>query len=224
MLSSTPSPEGQGCPLRSWRLRHQVRGWGTAPHLATGTSAGVGWQFGAGRPRPAVQPGCCGCVPAKTGGLGKPRQRLAPLPTLPTFILLPFPLPASPVFTLLPTSPAFTPFPLPTSLCIHPTPIPSSPVFAPLPFSLPSPHHLCLPCCHPHSLHRPIPTPAPCITRVHPACTHSSIRATGASARQPRLMRSPSASLCSPHALLSSAPNPPSMLCCCPVIPPSSTG
>lgn len=61
--------------------------------------------------------------PVRTGGLGKPRQHLPLLPTLPALNSAPASVPTPPVLTLLPTSSAFTPFPLPTWPCIHSPPI-----------------------------------------------------------------------------------------------------
>lgn len=101
-------PHLGGCLLPRRQPRHQVRGWGTALRLAGGTSAGVGWQrLELADPDQPHSPATVD-TPAETGGLGKPRQHLALLPTLPTFIPLPSPLPASPAF-----HPACTPSSLP---------------------------------------------------------------------------------------------------------------
>lgn len=149
-------------------------------------------ELGAGRARPATQPSCWGWdVPAKTDGLGKPRQCLALLPAFPTFTLLPSPLPAPPAFTLLPTLPAFTsispphmtphsPCSHPCTIFVHPAPTPALPI-------APSLHHLCSPCL--------------CSPRL------PSIGAAGASVRQPTCH--PCYSLCCPYTLLPSTPTCP---------------
>lgn len=84
------------------------------------------------------------CEPVGTGGLGKPRQHLPPLPTLPALILL---LSLFPHHLCSPCSPHHLHSP-------H-FPSPHDPAFTPLP----SPDPLCLPCSHPHSSHGLISAP-----------------------------------------------------------------
>lgn len=155
LVHPVPPPEGQGCLLQCWQLRHQVRGWGTASRLPVDSSASVGCQrLELADPDQPCNPAAVD-VPANTSGLGKPRQCLAPLPTLPVFILLPSPLPASPLFTLLPflhhptphiahicpISPPYMTLHSPHShahiACVCPTPVPTSSAFAQLPSPLP---------------------------------------------------------------------------------------
>lgn len=187
-LLSTLCAEGHICPLQ--------RCWGTAPHLG-------------------LPPAHCGLAelelpdptrgtaqlwePVRTGGLGKPRQHLALLSTLPALLLFPHHLcsPHSPHHLHSPH------FPSPHDLAFTP---------------LPSPYPLSLPRSHPHSCHGPIAAPRPLQPPQQQSC-RSSCPAAQPCPQPPCQPRCP---LCSPPASFCSAPSLLSMLCCCPEIPPSS--